>query len=119
MGKLACAFARQEAITRRARTRFIFNTNGEGAAYYVVITNDSAATVYADIIETNYLAEGITWDSTGVVEFNINGSCNMAVGDWSGMRMPIAISEYGRGENSLSSTTLVYALTGRAKVMED
>jgi len=113
------AFARQEAITRRTRTRFIFGTNTEGEGWYVVVTNDPMGVAFGDIIETNYLAKGVVWGQTGVVEFNINGSCNLAVGNWTGMQMPVNIYERDRVGNSLSSTTVVYGLTGRAKVLED
>ena len=121
------SFARQYAITHRARTFFIY-TNGLDAAgiisgYYLVATNQTGTGL---IGTTNFIANGLNFAASNWVEFALDGSCaktGVGATPWpttSGyVARDIVLQEVLRNgnprPNGLAVTTIVYRLTGRVK----
>ena len=120
--KSALSLARQHAITQRSHSGVVYGNNDEGRGFYYM-TNAHLGTVGT----TNFLVLGIqlasqdgpdSWETgpfQARVEFRIDGGCDTTVGYWNSQRRMIRILETG-GENTMSNTFKVYAMTGRAKV---
>jgi type II secretory pathway pseudopilin PulG len=116
------SMARQYAITHRAATTFEYGKTYTAwntvRGYYLVYTS----VVYTSegvVGDTNYLAEGIwfTNDRPERIQFRFDGSCNPEVGAWGTGKFTrdIVIRERSRKGIEVSSTTVVYRLTGRVE----
>jgi len=115
--KSALSLARQNAITKRVRTTFVFgNTAGE-RGYFYLSTNGNSSGMISD---TNLLNEGIIFDFaapntfSNPITFKLDGACTFGAA-----ARNITVRERGGGTNRMSASMQVYPLTGRVKVVSD